>query len=364
MNRLYNILLLFISVIVGLVFSELIFRSFLNVKYQFKEKLPGMRIYPFPGLAYDMEECKECTIKINSLGLRGGEISIAKPEGTVRILIIGDSATFGAGVEKDEETIPGRLGKRLKDEPYIENMKFEVINGGIPGYDIQEIYLHYKYKLKQLKSDIVIYNFFPNDFLNAKYKVEIIDGKPTLIRFVNAESPGLQIISFLPERLNIALNENSLLYRYVLFYFSQLFSKDNSELSAYLGKFQTTNIKYMDMLMEEIRKDNSEFVLSSEIYSFCANCREPLTDTNCPEEHACKSVYNLIKWIENEMRKKNTPFVYLSEAVADIELKEIMVDNFAHYTGKANVIMADRLYDFLIPVIKDKYKAGKVLGRF
>lgn len=355
-NKTVNIILLLVSILIGVILSETIFRNFLKIKYQFKENLPGMRIYPYPGLAYDMEECQNCIIKINSLGLRGNNINISKPENTIRILILGDSATFGANVENDEETIPGRLGKRLMEEPYI-NKRFEVINGGIPGYDIQEIYLHYKYKLKQLNSDIVIYNFFPNDFLNSKFSIEKINGKPTLVRYVNAETPGLQMLSFMPERLNIFLNQYSLLYRYLLYYLSQLTLKDTSlDALKYIGKFQDTNLKYLDILREEIKKDNSEFIISSEIYSFCANCKEPITDQNCPLENGCNASYFLIKWVEKYSTHYNIPFVYLSEAVSDMYLKEVMVDNLAHYTGKANIIMADKLYEFLKPIITEKFK--------
>lgn len=343
-----NVLILIISILIGIFLGEFLLRGFLNIKYQFKEKLPGMRIYPYQGLAYDLEECADCTIKINSMGLRGKNISIIKPEKTVRILILGDSATFGAGIIKDDETIPGRL-QRLIDENLSENnMKYEVINGGIPGYDIQEIYLHYKYKLKQLGSDIVIYNFFPNDFLNAKFSVENINGKPTLVRYVNAETPGLQLIKFIPEDINIFLNEHLLLYRYSVFYISRIFSKDSDEAQNYLQRYQIANLEFLNKLIQEINISNTKFIMSSEIYSFCGNCKEPLENQRCPEEKGCKYAFNLLKWLANEMKNRGIPFVYLSDVVSDMDLREVMIDENAHYTGKANIIMAEKLYKFLL----------------
>ncbi len=352
-GKFYNILLLIISVVAGIFISEILLRGFLKIKYQSKESLPYTRIYPYPGLAYDLQPCKsnECIIKINSLGLRGREINKEKGEGTIRITIIGDSATFGAKVELDEETIPGRLQKRLEEGDILPNKRFEVINGGIPGYDIQEIYLHYKYKLKALKSDIVIYNFYSNDFLNSKFTVEKIGGKPTLVRFISPETPGLQFLSFLPDRLNIALNEYSLLYRYTIFYISQLFIKDPYEISKYLGGYKATNVKYLDLLYEEIKRNNSFFIASSEIYSYCAKCREPLKKTDCPDDKGCKWEYELIKRLERYMRDKQIPFINLSDTVADMDLREIMVDATGHYSAKANVIMADKLYEFVKPYI-------------
>ncbi|MCX7943483.1 MAG: SGNH/GDSL hydrolase family protein [Deltaproteobacteria bacterium] len=355
MRKITNVLILLVSVIISFLVGELLIRIFLNIKFQFKEELPGMRINPFPGLPYDMEECKDCIIRINSLGLRGKEINLTKPIDTIRILMLGDSATFGIKIQNDEETIPGRLEKRLNEELTIKNIRFEVINGGIPGYDIQEIYFHYKYKLKNLNSDIIIYNFFPNDFLNSKFSVKKIGNRSVLVRYVNAELPGLQMLSLLPEKINILLNEYSLLYRYTLFYLSLLISPKETEISNLIEKFQTTNVHYFESLINEGKNNSKIFILSSEIYSFCANCREPLDNNTCPIDKGCQHVFNLIKSIEKYALKKDIPFIYLSEAVTNMDLNDVVIDNFAHYSGRANIKMADRLYDFLKPIILQKF---------
>jgi len=357
MDKIYklsiNFLILLISILVGFIIAEVIFRTTLNIRYQFKERLPGMRIYPYPGLAYDMEPCNLCTPKINSLGLRGEEINEKKPADSIRITIIGDSATFGVGVTRDEDTIPGRLYKLIEKNPPIAGKRFEVINAGIPGYDIQEIFLHYKYKIGRLNSDIVIYNFFPNDFLNSKFTVEKIDGRPTLIRFVDAKMPGLQVLSLFPESINLFLNKNSMLYRYSLFYISQLMKPVKVEESTYMDKYQQANVKYLYMLIDEIKKDDARLIISSEIYSFCANCKEPLDRSRCPEDKGCIAAYNVVRFVENEAVRLGIPYINLSNTVSEMNPKDVMVDDFAHYTGNANIIMAERLYEFLVDFIKN-----------
>src|SRR3954447_8958531 len=52
-------------------------------------------------------------VRVNSAGLRGPEIPYEKPPGTYRVLVLGDSFTFGAQVEEDQ-TFVARLGDRLR----------------------------------------------------------------------------------------------------------------------------------------------------------------------------------------------------------------------------------------------------------
>jgi len=72
----------------------------------------------------------------NSLGLRGKEITLEKPSGYKRILVLGDSFTFGLYVS-DEETYPAVLEKLLTGQGH----KVEVINAGYAdGFETDDIY--------------------------------------------------------------------------------------------------------------------------------------------------------------------------------------------------------------------------------
>jgi len=68
-------------------------------------------------------------IRTNSVGLRDSEIS-AKPDGTVRILAMGDSFTMGAGVALEDTYL--KVIERLANAQLEES--FEVVNGGTGGY--------------------------------------------------------------------------------------------------------------------------------------------------------------------------------------------------------------------------------------
>ena len=66
-------------------------------------------------------------VTINSLGLRDDEVSVPKPEGVVRILMLGDSVTFGWGVLQ-EDTISAQLEVLLNATPGATRV--EVVNSG------------------------------------------------------------------------------------------------------------------------------------------------------------------------------------------------------------------------------------------
>lgn len=100
-------------------------------------------------------------VSTNSHGFRDREYPLIPPSGTVRILCLGDSLTFGDGVAV-EDTYPKRLEAILHGSG---GLKFEVINAGVPSYDTwQEIAL-FKTKGARFEPHIVILGFYGNDIV-------------------------------------------------------------------------------------------------------------------------------------------------------------------------------------------------------
>jgi lysophospholipase L1-like esterase len=69
----------------------------------------------------------------NSWGLRGPGYETPKSPGTKRILLLGDSFTFGAGVADDAAVFPAIIEQRLNARYQQSGTRFEILNGGIPG---------------------------------------------------------------------------------------------------------------------------------------------------------------------------------------------------------------------------------------
>jgi lysophospholipase L1-like esterase len=100
-------------------------------------------------------------ITTNSQGLRGRqEFAQQKPANTLRVLCIGDSFTYGTGVD-DQFTYPALL--RIYLEEKFKGYNIEVINAGVFLYDIVDEYDYYKDKLRKLGADVVVVQFYTND---------------------------------------------------------------------------------------------------------------------------------------------------------------------------------------------------------
>lgn len=95
-------------------------------------------------------------IRINSVGMRGNEIN---PNRRWTIMALGDSFTFGAGVDFEDTFVYG-LEKRLRGQfgPGVE-----VINAGYAGATIDHELVVFERQGLPLKPDVVVLQFFTND---------------------------------------------------------------------------------------------------------------------------------------------------------------------------------------------------------
>jgi hypothetical protein len=72
----------------------------------------------------------------NSLGYRDVEHALAKPPGTYRVVVLGDSIAAGLKVERFADTFPGQLERLLRER----GLRAEVISLAVSGYNtLQEV---------------------------------------------------------------------------------------------------------------------------------------------------------------------------------------------------------------------------------
>ena len=80
----------------------------------------------------------EVLFTINSLGFKGPEIEVPKPESTFRILTIGDSCTFNPA--RDSDSYPRHMERKLRELADTDH-RIEIVNGALPGYNIERVNL-------------------------------------------------------------------------------------------------------------------------------------------------------------------------------------------------------------------------------
>lgn len=108
------------------------------------------------------------SVSINSKGLRDREYSYEKSEGTFRILVLGDSVTFGFGVEM-ERTYPKLLEKWLNESG---KRNYEVINAGVGNYNTLQELSAYELDLFRYRPDMIVLGFYLNDAEKTQKYVE------------------------------------------------------------------------------------------------------------------------------------------------------------------------------------------------
>jgi hypothetical protein len=98
-------------------------------------------------------------VELNSHGLRDDEIPYDKPAGEKRILVLGDSVTFGWGVSQGE-TFSDRMEHLLNELP---GDRWQVINSGVNGYNTEQESTYLRIEGMRYSPDFVVLVYVSND---------------------------------------------------------------------------------------------------------------------------------------------------------------------------------------------------------
>jgi len=311
------------------------------------------------------------TYSNNSLGFRGDREYGPKKPGDFRILLLGDSFTYGLGVN-DDQTFAFHLEQYLRQH----SLAAEVINAGCPGKGTD-----YELKLFQtlgvkLHPDLTVLCFFPNDFEdNARgeyfdlqpdggLRVNLLESgreglKTFLFRFPGynwliswshaANLVKKTAVDYLVSRRNdpggsasaVGVPEGpapaaaDLVVSYS--YTGQRFSDDASK--------KVTEI-YLAHLMEAVKQDGSDLAFiyipnSSEVEAYRR------TQEASPDEMAIKALIEA----RGEALYSLTPVLAVEpRSVRDLYLAE------GHWTRRAHLLVGNNLGNYLNHLIQEKLK--------
>jgi len=130
------------------------------------------RVYELrPGARLELDSgSRQALYAINSLGFRDEEFPEEKPEGVFRILVLGDSMTFGPAMNL-EQTYPKVL-EELLNESVAAELRFQVINAGVSGYNPYQELATWRGAGVALDPDLVIVGFCVNDVDDPRRHVD------------------------------------------------------------------------------------------------------------------------------------------------------------------------------------------------
>jgi lysophospholipase L1-like esterase len=147
----------------------------------------------------------EVEYRVNAEGLRGPETSVEKPAGVRRVAVLGDSIAFGYWVA-DEDAFARQLEALLGEA----GSRVEVLNFGVPGYNLEQEVETLRTKALAFAPDVVVVAFCLNDLEGLfSYELGLVQDRTERGRTWHG-------------RLREALLSRSLLFSWIEYRFSEL----------------------------------------------------------------------------------------------------------------------------------------------
>jgi lysophospholipase L1-like esterase len=253
-------------------------------------------------------------VQINSQGLRDYEYPLAKPSGVYRVLLLGDSTTFGWG-DPLQDTAAKILEQKLNAEHVPGIKRFEAINAGVGNYDTVQEVTYYETRGRAFHPDLVILVYFINDPepVPVEKKGFLID-RSYLIAFLTNRFDGVL------RRLGTRPDWKT--------YYSSLYNDD-------LPGFQACKAALKDLAVAT-RNDNTKLLVAI-----------------LPELHQINNDYPFTaahQKIKDVLTPEHVPVLDLIEGLrnhgSEITLWVTPLDD--HPNGKANALVADQMRDWIL----------------
>jgi len=267
-----------------------------------------------------------------------------KKENKTRILILGDSYTFGNGVELNE-SYAEILRKKFNED-------IEIINFGVPGYGLNQEAVYFLEEGKKYFPDIILIQFTPNDFGDYKIikendsfyvnKITIADNEGFLISGSGKDKGihGLHVYFLKKIRVYGFIYQKS---RAILSPIINRYLKSNVP-GYFLEKNSETYKKYLEIYQENLKiiKENT----NAKIFFFAGPSRDDFaTSEEIKKEYSLdyetntSQIYGDLNKIAESL---NISFIKINFSDLNLFIK---IDG--HWTPEGNKIIAESIYENL-----------------
>ena len=285
-------------------------------------------------------------VNINSFGVRGDEFNLKKESDVYRIVMLGGSTMFGVYATSDSVTIPSFLDKKIQREN--PNFKVEIINAGINGADSFDELNFLKDRLLQLEPDMIFVYDGGNDLLNKISKEAILkEPWPNEIEKFFKKIRNYYKTTHLIEFLDRVIQKN-------------IFNDQNRKLEDISeDKIERKILLWSERWSEFCeREDMSEKDIIIAIQPYLGTGEknfsnwEEMTKQNNMKTDVAEHFPLLIDNLE-KIEKKCTKTMNLTNSF-DNNSETIFYD-LIHVGDKGNEIVADRIYDEILPILKNRF---------
>jgi len=219
---------------------------------------------------------KEYTIKTgeynehvitNSEGYRTREF-IPKQKNTYRIIVIGDSFTFGHGIRSNDMTYPALIEKQLVSK--FPNLTIEVLNLAVKGYSPDQEYRLILERVFQLEPNMIVWALNnPGDLFNLTYMTGW--QSPSLYNYANGKLKDLDgrmnwmYIARWIKNNTPPLIHSSYLFNFSVYWISQIPIMSNKPSDKYevLIPWAINKVSFqVNEVQKKCKKNDIQFVLA------------------------------------------------------------------------------------------------------
>ncbi len=288
------------------------------------------------------------SVKTNSMGFSSEEINLSeKADNEKRILIIGDAFSMPEGLDYNS-SYPYLLEQQLREK--YPNFKINVVNGGVTGYGPNEEYAQLKKYITIIKPDIVINQFFVNEYddinilQEARRKgIGFFVDKSLRSRYFGNDQIPLQLDDFAQKKLGI-INKSESYFKTLLYFYKKNASFYDDTVIAKISKYfdemkslcSVNNAKYIVMYVPgqiEVSKPKDIFY-----YPYF----EKLEDTSIYDFSRPQSI------TENLCAEKNINYINTTSYLKGYDLQPVYFKESWHWNKAGHKSIADYLSKYIM----------------
>jgi lysophospholipase L1-like esterase len=320
------LLLLFTSLICFLIVEAAVRLVWTRPGYGYPDGLylpDDTRLYKYAPLfngTFEGSMYGNVTITTNSAGLRDQEHAYERSNDTLRIVALGDSVTFGSGVDYSQ-TYLSVLEAKMKSE----GIGAEIIKAGIDGYQLDQEYDYYASEGYKYDPDIVMMGVVLNDVDESSSEIkDTLFGKHT--NFNKFVADNFKSVDFFYHVLGDMFRGSN----YNDYYFNVVYNHWGNDTKW--GAYEETLVR----LNENLTKGNKKLVLV--IFPCTQQFKASLNTGRIPQDKIINLSLQNNMTVIDLLPYLNTP---------DYKNYYLVSDN-VHLNKDGHALVANAIYDSLI----------------